>query len=116
MDRDGSPSPVDVAQAQVDAYNMHNLDAFVATYSPEAEFRDLAQGQTLNGTAAMRPIWEGRFAAHPETHVEIVNRIVVGEFVVDQEHITGLSDGSTIEAVVMYRVQNGQIVGCWSGY
>ncbi len=116
MNQSASPAPIDVVQTQVDAYNAHNPEAFIATYSPDAEIRDLTQGQTLHSTAEMRPIWEGRFAAHPKTHVEIVNRIVVGEFIVDHEHITGLADGSTIEAVVMYRVQNGQIVGCWSGY
>jgi hypothetical protein len=111
-----SLTPVEVVQAQVDAYNAHDLEALAATYSPDAVLHDLAQGQTATGPAAMRPLWQERFATHPVHQAHVVNRFVVGEFVVDQEHITGLADGSTLDAVVMYRVQHGQIVDCWMGY
>jgi hypothetical protein len=112
----GSPTPDEVVQAQVDAYNAHDLEALAATYHPDAQVHDRALGQTLTGPAGLRPVWQERFTTHPAHQVEILHRLVVGDFVVDQEHITGLADGSTLDALVMYRVRDGQIVECWNGY
>jgi hypothetical protein len=105
-----------VVQAQVDAYNAHDLEALAATYHSEALVHDLALGQTLTGPAGLRPVWHERFTTHPAHQAEIVHRLVVGDFVVDQEHIVGLADGSTLDALVLYRVRDGQIVECWMGY
>lgn len=41
---------------------------------------------------------------------------MAGDFVVDQEHSTGLADGSTLDTLVLSRVRDGQIVECWMGY
>jgi hypothetical protein len=112
----GSSTPEEVVQAQVEAYNAHDLEALAATYHPDAQVHDLALGQTLTGLAELGPVWQERFTTHQGHQAEIVQRLVVGDFVVDQEHIVQLADGSTMEALVLYRVSGGQIVECWMGY
>jgi hypothetical protein len=112
----GSPTPEEVVQAQVDAYNAHDLEALAATYHPDAQIHDLALGQTLTGPAELRTVWQERFTSHPAHQAEIVQRLVVGDFVVDQEHIVQLADGSIMDTLVLYRVSGGQIVECWMGY
>jgi hypothetical protein len=112
----GSPMPEEVVQAQVEAYNAHDLEALAATYHPDAQIHDLALGQTLTGPAALRAVWQERFTTHPAHQAEILQRLVVGDFVVDLEHIVGLADGSTVDALVLYQVSGGQILACWIGY
>src|SRR5262249_17712488 len=103
----GSATPDQVVQAQVDAYNANHLEALAATYHPNALIHDLALGQVLTGPGGLCPVWQERFTTHPGHQVEIVHRLVVGDFVVDQEHIVGLADGSTLDALVLYRVRDG---------
>jgi hypothetical protein len=64
----------------------------------------------------LHPEWQDRITTHLAHQAEILHRLVVGDFVVDQEHITGLADGSTLDALVLYRVRHGQIVECWMAY
>jgi putative hydrolase of HD superfamily len=111
-----SATPTEVVQAQVDAYNAHDLEALAATYHSDAPVHDLALGQTLTGPAEVRPVWQDRFTTHPAHQAEIVHRLVASDFVVDQEHITGLADNATLDALVLYRVRDGQIVECWMAY
>jgi len=42
-----------------------------------------------------------------------VNRIVLGNFVIDREKVTGLPDNQVINAVVIYEVQQGLIQRVW---
>jgi putative hydrolase of HD superfamily len=112
----GSATPYEVVQAQVDAYNAHDLEALAAIYHPDAPVHDLALSQTLTAPAQLRPVWHERYTTHPAHQAEIVHRLVVGDFVVDQDHIVGLADGSTLDALVLYRVGDGQIAECWMAY
>jgi hypothetical protein len=116
----GSASLTEVVQAKVDPYNAPDLEALAVTYSPDAPVHDLALDQTLTGPAELRPVWQERFTTHPAHHAETVHRLIVGvfvgDFVVDQEHIMGLADGSTLDVLVLYRVRDGKIAECWMGY
>lgn len=62
--------------------------------------------------AAMRDQYGKLFANSPDLGVSIANRIAVGKFVVDQEHITGFhfADMPTeLTAVAVYQVTDGKI-------
>jgi hypothetical protein len=49
------------------------------------------------------------FERTPDLHCELVNRIVLGNTVIDQERVTGFPGGNVIEAVAIYKVENGKI-------
>jgi hypothetical protein len=105
--------PEDPVQRQLDAYNAHDLERFVAEYTDDVRvFRPPATEPVLEGKVA--------FAAHyaknrfnlPGLHAEVVNRMVAGDKVVDHEHITGLQPG-VLEAIAVYEVVQGRIRTVW---
>jgi hypothetical protein len=73
-------------QRQLDAYNAHDLERFLAEYTD-------------------------RFTI-PTLHARLVNRIVAGNIVVDHEDITGLAETNRT-AVAVYEVVDGRIRTVW---
>lgn len=109
-----------VIQAQLDAYNRHDAEAFAATYAPDAEIVELATGALLaKGTAAIRTHYAGRFLANPKLRAELLSRVLQGPFVLDQERITGVltapggPERPALTAVVIYEVKNDKIARAW---
>jgi len=63
-----------------------------------------ADGQPLlHGHDAMRERYGRLFAGSPDLHAEIVTRIRVGSYVIDEERISGRPDGD-VHAVAIYRL------------
>jgi uncharacterized protein (TIGR02246 family) len=105
--------PIAVVATQLDAYNARDVDRFLACYSPDAVIED-GRGQVLmRGHDAMRPIYAQLFAQSPELHCEIRQRIHVGQYVIDEEAITGFylaGFPTDIHAAAIYRVEGERIV------
>ena len=105
-------SPEAIVQRQLDAYNARDLEAFLATFAPDAEgFRHPAQ-PFFSGHAEMRAIYGPVFAGIPDLHSELVARLVLDDHVFDQERVTG-GGRQTIEAVAIYQVEGGLIRRVW---
>lgn len=52
----------------------------------------------------------GRFFANvPVLHCELVNRMVVGNTIVDHERVTFAAHKAPTEAVAIYKIENGKI-------
>jgi imidazolonepropionase-like amidohydrolase len=103
----------DIVQQQVNAYNARDIEAFLATYSPEIEIYDHPDRLRYSGLEEMRSRYQSFFERTPNLHVEIVGRIVLGNYVIDREKVTGLPSGRVIHAVAIYKVQNGLIQRVW---
>jgi hypothetical protein len=109
-----SDTPEAIVQRQVDAYNAHDLDLFVSFYSPSAAYvRQIDNSVLFEGRAAMREAYGALFENHPAVRVEIANRIVLGSFVIDLEHITGRSDIAEMRVVAIYEVVDRLIQKVW---
>ncbi|HWE25203.1 MAG TPA: nuclear transport factor 2 family protein [Myxococcales bacterium] len=84
------PSPVDVVQKEVDAYNAQNIDAFVAMYAENAVVtRGPEKAVWLQGRQAIRDTYGKLFTKYPNGRVRIAERRVEGNEVVDHEIVTG---------------------------
>ncbi|MDP5168790.1 MAG: amidohydrolase family protein [Bacteroidia bacterium] len=104
-----SSDPESMAQRQLNAYNARNLEAFVACYSEEVEvyqFPDQLQGK---GRAYLREGYGPMFENTPGLHCELVNRITVGNKVIDQEKVRRFGEGRILDAVAIYEVKQGLI-------
>ncbi|TAE24014.1 MAG: steroid delta-isomerase [Cytophagales bacterium] len=101
-------SPTDLAQRQLNAYNAHDLDAFLEPYADDVEIYDFPNELKTKGKEAMRKRYEF-LTKSPMLHCELVNRIVVGNTVIDHERITNRSDRPPFEAVAIYKIENGKI-------
>jgi hypothetical protein len=107
-------TPVEVVQRQVEAYNAHNLEAFAATYAESIQMVRLpAPEPAITNKAELVEFYgTNRFMA-PNLHAEVLNRVVLGNKVIDHERITGLPN-SPFECVVIYEVENDLIQRVWS--
>jgi imidazolonepropionase-like amidohydrolase len=106
-------TPADIVQRQLNAYNARDLDAFIATYRPDARLYAFPDRLEAEGHAAMRRIYGQMFANLPDLHAEVPRRIVAGNHVIDQEVVTGLPGGETMRATAIYEVQDGLIARVW---
>jgi imidazolonepropionase-like amidohydrolase len=101
-------SPAALVQRQLNAYNYRDLEAFLEPYSEAVEIYNFPDQLQLKGKAAMRESYRAVFDASPQLHCELVNRMVLGDTVVDQERVTGLR-GKKLEAIAIYTIKDGKI-------
>lgn len=106
-----------VVQTQLDAYNAHNIDAFIATYAEDAQLFEHPSKLLASGTAQLRDRYTVRFR-DPILHSEIAKRIVMGNTVIDHEkvRITFPEGTGTLEAVAIYEVKGQKIAKAWLIY
>lgn len=105
-----------LVQRQLDAYNARDLDAWLATYHPDAEQHDLHGDLLARGHDAMRERMRLRFA-EPDLHAQLLSRSAVTTargtvIVADRERITrNLPAGlGYVEMLCLYELRDGLIV------
>ena len=102
----------DVIDRQINAYNLRDIESFLACYAVDAHLYG-PDGEVLAaGHEALRNDDGPVFVDHPDVRATITNRIAVGTAVVDHELISGfVREGQPVEinAVVVYRVVGGLI-------
>lgn len=103
----------DVVQEQVNAYNARDIEAFLATYSPEIKIYYHPNTLYCSGLEEIKQRCQSLFESNPDLHVETINRIVMGSFVINREKVTGLSNNKIYNAAAVYKVQNGLIQQIW---
>ncbi|WP_269533421.1 nuclear transport factor 2 family protein [Chitinimonas sp. BJYL2] len=103
-------SPEIVVQRQLDAYNARNVEAWLATYAPDAKQYEHPDKLLANGHAEMRARIQTRFA-EPDLHAKLIKRSVMGNVVIDHEDVTrNLPEGiGRVELVCIYVVERGLI-------
>ncbi|WP_136051152.1 nuclear transport factor 2 family protein [Microbacterium sp. K36] len=99
-------SALDTVQAQLDAFNAHDLDAFVATYADDAVVTGVA-ADPLVGSAAIRAFYEPRLQ-NPELSCVIDTSVLFGSrWVVAQERV--INAGVATETIATFDVIDGVI-------
>jgi hypothetical protein len=92
----------DPVEAHVRAYNERDLNRFVASYAADCIIEDARGTVVARGHADLRARFGRIFDENPELHCEILHRARVGEYVVDEEHITGRYGGEQYGVVVSH--------------
>ncbi len=86
-----------------------------ATYSDAIRiYRLPATEPAIVGKAQLAETYRKRFTS-PNLHADIVNRIVLGNKVIDHERVVGIKE-APIEAVAVYEVVSGLIETVWFFY
>ena len=108
-------SASDVVQRQVEAYNARDLERFVALYADAVRiFRMPSVEPAISGKAQLGEVYRARFSA-ASLHAEILNRIVLGNKVIDHERVRGIQE-HPVEAVAVYEVAGDLIQTVWFFY
>ena len=100
---------MDAVEAQVDAYNSHDLEAFVSCYAEEVVVKDADGNELVRGRERMRERYGRLFNESPSVQAEILTRIRLGRYVIDEERVTGRADGD-LHAAVVYRLDEDGLI------
>ncbi|MDP3855567.1 nuclear transport factor 2 family protein [Phenylobacterium sp.] len=103
-------SPFDVVEAQFEAYNAQNLEAFCAFYADHAALGDFNGAITANGIDAIRARHVKLFADFPQNKAQLLNRVVVGNTVIDHERVARTPGGDTFDVAAIYTIADAKIV------
>jgi hypothetical protein len=98
-----------VVTRQYEAYNRHDLEAFVAAHAPNVRFYRYPDSLVIEGRDALRERFGKLLATAPEVHATVNARMTQGDKVVWQETATGLPGGATNTAIFVWEVHNNQI-------
>lgn len=101
-------TPEILAQQQLNAYNNRDITAFLAPYSDSVEVYDFPDKLLFKGKKEMYDAYNDMFARTKELHCQLVNRIALGNTVIDQEKVTGFGPNA-VEAIAVYKIAKGKI-------
>jgi hypothetical protein len=103
---------MDPVAEQLEAYNKRDIDRFLSCYHPNVKIEDGKGNLLMQGHEAMRAQYSVLFNSSPNLHAHLVNRIRVGNYVIDEEKITGrIAEGfpDRLHAVAIYQVDSEKI-------
>lgn len=106
-----------VVQQQLDAYNAHDIDALMACYADAVQLFEHPATLLTSGTAQTRQRMAARLA-EPNLHARLLNRMVLGNTVIDHELVTRtFPEGpGTLEILATYQVVGNKIARAWFIY
>jgi len=105
--------PAAFAQRQLDAYNARDLGRFVAEYTDDVEvFRLPGAEPVIRGKQSLGEHYARNRFNLPDLHARLVNRMVFGNKVIDQEYVTGVP-GAPLEVAAIYEVTPAGISKVW---
>jgi len=100
-------TPSALAQRQLNAYNLRNIDAFLEPYADDVEIYVYPDKLLYKGKETMRKQYAKMFESVPNLHCELKERIVQGNVVIDKERVQ--FGDKIIEAVAIYHIENDKI-------
>lgn len=100
-------TPEDLAQRQLNGYNFRNIEAFLEPYAADVEVYNFPGQLQYKGKEAMRKGYAQMFENTPNLHCELINRMVQGNTVIDQERVQ--FGDRILEAIAIYHIENGKI-------
>ena len=100
---------IDVAQAQLDAYNAQDLDWYCSYFTDDVVVADFNGPVTGEGIDAFRTRYAGAFAQFPQNKVELLGRIAVETTVIDHERVIRGPDGPVFEVAAIYTFRGDKI-------
>lgn len=101
-------SPEMLVQRQLNAYNAHNIEEFLDTYSDDIEIYNFPEQLVSKGKDKMRTRYGEMFSKLKVLHCKIVDRIVLNNTVIDHEYVN--MDDKVVQAIAIYEVKDGKIV------
>jgi hypothetical protein len=106
-------SPAAVVQIQLDAYNARDLDRFVSVYGDEVRiFRPPAPAASIVGRPALAEYYATQRFNLIGLNAELLNRMEIGNKVIDHERISGVLE-LPFEVAAVYEVADDLIRTVW---
>lgn len=101
------------AQRQLDAYNARDIGRFVAEYTEDVLVFSLPSVEPIiSGKKHLAEHYARNRFNLPGLHAKLVNRMVFGNKVIDQEHVVGVPS-APLEVAAIYEVTPIGICKVW---
>jgi imidazolonepropionase-like amidohydrolase len=97
-----------LVQQQLNAYNARNIEAFLAPYSDSVELYEYPAKLIGKGKAQMREMYTDLFKKVTNLHCELVNRMLLGNTVIDYESVIGFGP-KPVRAIAVYTIEGNKI-------
>jgi hypothetical protein len=108
-------SPAATVQRQIDRFNAHDLEGYLALFAEDLEVAELpASDWGTRNKAWLRGVYAERFRTNPDLRASTEAQLVSGTFVIETERIRGrVGQAGPLDVVVVYQVKEGKIVRMW---
>jgi len=108
---DTEKNAIAMVNAQLEAYNSHDLEAFIALFSDSVKVYNYPNELRSSGKEELRKSFTEFFSKAPNLNSEIQNRVVMGNKVIDHEKVTGYSSNpeDILLVIAIYTVESGFI-------
>ena len=103
----------EVVKRQLETYNARDLEGYLAVFSDDIQtFKPPELEPAIDGKAMLSDFYATQRFNRPDLRAELINRMVVGNMVIDHERIFGVNE-QPIEMAAVYEVVNGLIRRIW---
>lgn len=120
-------TPKQTALKWIDAYNSHNADTAASLYDEKVTNTQFPYAKAAQGREAMRKTYENIFRAFPDIHIEAINIVEQGTWVVVEWTFSGTMQGEfaghspngnkfNMSGCEIFQIVNGRILtqhGYW---
>lgn len=103
-------TPAQIVQKQFDAYNQRNLEKFLEPYADSIKIFRFPNQLVYQGKQQMRERYKEAFVNSPALHSTLIDRVILGNTVIDNEYIIGKPSKPATELLVIYKIKNQKIV------
>ncbi|MDN5202969.1 nuclear transport factor 2 family protein [Fulvivirgaceae bacterium BMA10] len=100
---------IKLVNMQLEGYNARDIDLFVKPYSDSIKIYRYPHESLYTGKEMLRARYRDMFSSRPDLHCKLVNRIVLGNTVIDHEEVTLVKGEAPFQAVAVYRIAHGAI-------
>jgi len=100
-------NPEYIVNDQLEAYNNRDINGFTKTYTNDVMLFSFPYTLNSEGQDALKKQYASFFKNTPDLNAEIVNRIVIGNKVIDKEKVR--VNGKIIYAIAIYEIRNDLI-------
>jgi hypothetical protein len=98
-----------LAQEQLEAYNNRDIEAFVQPYAENVKIFNFPSELLYEGREKMHDNYGRMFSRTPDLHCRLVNRMVMGNTVIDYEEVTISKKEPPFRAIAIYKIEDGKI-------
>lgn len=96
-----------IVQELLQAFNQRDIDGFMEFIAKDVILYEPLNKPVATGKNVLRSRYTEIFENNPDLHLEVVNRIVIGNKVLDEGLMT--LNGNKIQTVTLYEVEDGEI-------
>ncbi len=108
--------PEELVQEQLEAYNVQDLERFVACFSEDVQVYQFPNVLLYSGNINFENHYAKAWAMNPNQKAIVNQRISLGNLIIDKEKVLGRASGEVVQVIAMYKVEGEKITQVFFEY